>query len=374
MSKSFSSLLKKRPIWFSTIGEYSDVIIGSMARVVRNLAGHSFPGWSTKEGRREVAELLLPHIMQLPGNKTQAFCAEMSDLSYAQRRVLLERKQISQCLAARQDGCHIVINGKQDTTFMINEEEHLVMHLYSTQSDHTPLLRRAEKITRELETNLNFAKSYSGEYLTSIPMEAGTGIQLYTILHLPALNTAGMMPQIHRSLEKLMLHISPFFSAMGDDVAGLFALYTPTIPVGAEDEISEHLRSTVLTLAQRELAVRECLDHESQPVALLPDLIGRAYGLLQYAHKLEYKEFMNALSMLRLGAVMGYVCHEGLTLEKYIAYLAQYYTLAGPYHMQEAHGLSETAALNFRVGMARHILMHSELDTSLSPTESLYFV
>lgn len=364
MGKSFSSLLKKRPMWFSDIGDYSDVIIGSMARVVRNLAGHTFPGWSTRESRRAVADLLLPHIMQLPGNKTQAFSAEMSELSYGQRRVLLERKQISQCLAARQDGCHIVINSKQDTTFMINEEEHLVMHLYSSQYDHAPLLRRAEKITHELENNLNFAKSYSGEYLTSIPMEAGTGIQLYTIIHLPALNTAGMMPQIHRSLEKLMLHISPFFSAMGDDVAGLFALYTPTIPLGAEDEISAHLSSTALTLAQRELSVRECLSLEAQPVAILSDLIGRAYGLLQYAHKLDFKEFLNALSMLRLGAVMGYINHDSESLDDYIAYLAQFYTNAGPYYLQEVHGLSETAALNARVSMARDILLHSELDTS----------
>jgi protein-arginine kinase len=86
--------------------------------------------------------------------------------------------------------------------------------------------------------------------------------------------------------------------------------------------------------------------------------------LLQYAHKLDFKEFLNALSMLRLGAVMGYINHDSESLDDYIAYLAQFYTNAGPYYLQEVHGLSETAALNARVSMARDILLHSELDTS----------
>ncbi len=372
MAKSFNTLLKKNPTWFSGVGEYSDVIIGSMVRVVRNLAGHAFPGWSTAEGRQAVSKQLMPHILQLPGNKTTAFSAEMSALNYVQRRVLLERKQISQCMAARRDGCHIVINNKQDISYMVNEEEHFVMHLFSDSCNHFSLIQKAEKITRELEQHVRFAKNKDGEYLTSIPMEAGTGIQLYTILQLPALNTAEMMPQIHRAMEKLMLHISPFYSSMGDDVAGLFVIYTPPIPLGAEEEIAEHLLGTTLTLAQREHEVRECLSHESHPVALLPDLIGRAYGLLRYACKLEYKEFLNALCMLRLGAIMGYITPIDKTVDEYIAYLAQFYPQAGPYHMKERFELSEVQIIDARVVLGRTILQHTELNTDFTPTQHTY--
>lgn len=374
MARSFESLLNKKPSWFSGVGEYSDVIIGSMVRVVRNLSGHAFPGWSTAEGRRKVSELLLPHILQLPGNKAMAFHAEMAALDYVQRRIFLERKQISQCMAARQDGCHVVINNKQDITYMINEEEHLVMHLFSNSCNHSALIQKAEKITRELEKDVHFAKNKSGEYLTSIPMEAGTGIQLYTILQLPALNTAEMMPQIHRALEKLMLHISPFYSSMGDDVAGLFVIYTPTIPIGGEVEIAEHLLSTALTLAQRELEVRECLNHESHPVAILPDLIGRAYGLLKYACKLEYREFLNALCMLRLGAVMGYIKPIDKTVDEYISYLVQFYPQAGPFHMQERFDLPEVLSIDARVCIGRKILEHTELITDFTPTELTFLL
>ena len=167
MAKSFSSLLRKHPPWFVNPGEEGDVIIGSMARVVRNLEGHRFPGWSTDEGRRAVADLLLPLIKQLPGNKTTAYCAEMTQLNYTQRRVLLERKLISQCMAARQNECHIVLNGKQDISFMINEEEHLVMHLFSAKNDYAALMKKAVDISTQLEKELTFAKAANGDYLTN---------------------------------------------------------------------------------------------------------------------------------------------------------------------------------------------------------------
>ena len=220
MAKSFQALMKKLPPWFINPGEGGDVIIGSMARIVRNLEGHAYPGWSTEEGRKAVAAELLPRILSLPGNKTAAFCAEMTELNYIQRRMLLERKLISQCMAARQSGCHIVINGKQDTTFMVNEEEHLVMHLFSEAQDHKALILRGKKICNTLSKELKFATSNTGDQLTSLPTETGSGIQLYTVMQLPALLMANMMPQVTRGLEKLLLNIAPLYSNLGDRVFG----------------------------------------------------------------------------------------------------------------------------------------------------------
>lgn len=366
MAKSFKSLLKKLPPWFQNPGEEGDVIIGSMARVVRNLVGHKFPGWSTDEDRKAVADKLLPLIKQLPGNKTAAFCAEMPELDYTRRRVLLERKLMTQCMAARQGGCHVVINGKQDVTYMVNEEEHLVMHLFSSESDYESLIGKAEAICTKLAGELTFAQDATGDYLTSLPTEAGSGVQLYTVMHLPALVAADMMPQIKRALEKLMLHIAPLYSNMGDDVANLFVVYTPPILKNGEDDMVGHLRDITLTIAEREHDVRNRLCNNTSTITLLPDMVSRAYGLLQYAYRLEYSEFINALSMMRLGVVLGYIEPLETSPAEFLAYLASLSVICAPYHMEYQVPENGTAAHEMgRTSFSRNIQNNAMLTIEL---------
>lgn len=354
--------MKKLPPWFINPGEGGDVIIGSMARIVRNLEGHAYPGWSTEEGRKAVAAELLPRILNLPGNKTAAFCVEMSELDYIQRRVLLERKLISQCMAARQSGCHIVINGKQDTTFMVNEEEHLVMHLFSTSQEHKALIQRGKKICNTLGKELKFATSSTGDQLTSLPTETGSGIQLYTVMQLPALLMADMMPQITRGLEKLLLNIAPLYSNLGDDAANLFVVYTAPIAQGGEDEIAEHLLDVVQTIAQREHEVRARLANNAETMALLPDAVSRAYGLMRYSYRLEHCECLNAISMIRLGLVAGYIEPVFCEAAQYIGLLATYYLETAPYHMLYVDpSCSETAQEMARAAICKQIISDIEL-------------
>ena len=366
MAKSFNSLMKKLPPWFSIPGEEEDVIIGTMARVVRNLTGHAYPGWSTEEGRKAVAAKILPAIQKLPGNKTAAYYAEMTELDYTQRRVLLERKLMSQCMAARQSGCHIVINGKQDTTFMINEEEHLAMHLFSSEAKHHTLIQRAKKICDTLSKELQFAENAAGEQLTSLPAEAGSGVQLYTIMQLPALVMADMMPQIHRGLEKLMLNIAPFYSQLGDDAANLFVIYTAPIRKGGEAEIANHLYDIVLTLAEREHEVRSRLVNSAKTLGVMQDAISRAYGLLRYSLRLEYAECLNALSMLRLGLISGYVIADEEAPASVIRDIASFYLATAPYGMQYlSPDSTETTIELTRALFCKQLIEKLELTTDL---------
>lgn len=360
------------PPWFSEGGEENDVLIGTMVRMVRNLEGHPFPGWSTEESRQAVADELLPIIKQLPGNKSAAFVSEISKLDYVQRRVLLERKLISQCMAARQQGCHVVINGKQDITYMVNEEEHLVMHLFSNTGNPLTLIDKGKEICDKIGKQVKFATDARGEFLTSLPSEAGTGIQLYTVLQLPALVVANMMPQITRALEKLMLNISPLFSSLGDDVANLFVVYTAPIAPGCETDMCIHVRDITLTLIQREHEVRSRLISNESTLAVIPDMVARAYGLLQFACRLEYSEFINALCLIRLGLVMGYVQPLGLTPQTLLELIVHSYVDAAPYHMKYNSPTKSDHILEIvRTGFSREIALNTLflLDPTLEEDE-----
>lgn len=335
MAFNFETLQKTSPAWFRKAGAEGDVVLGIMGRLVRNLRGHAFPGWSTAEGRRAVADKLLPAILNCPGYKT-AYHAEMSRLSYAHRRALLERRQISPCMAARRDGCHLIISRKQDTVIMLNEEEHLALHAFSAEADFPALLTRMQHLPEALSSTCDFAYDSRHGYLTSLPGEAGEGIQLYCVLHLPALTLSNMMPQVNRSIDKLQLNIAPFYPHLGEECGNIYVLYTAPIIRGAVEEILTHLTDIMQTLADRENQVRSCLMelHEAGDL-FLTNRINRSYGLLRYARAISQAEWVEAISMLRLGVSCGFVTPTEGTDEALQAQLAGQLIRGGEYPQGE---------------------------------------
>ena len=316
---TFEKLLNATPPeWMVRSSDADDIAIMTVGRLVRNLKDFSFPGWSTAEERRRISECILPELRKLRGYKT-AFCAELSELSYEQRRALMVRKQLTPCMAARQDGCHVLIPPRQNAVFMINEEEHLVVHCCQRGMRIREAITDAVKIAVTLDERLPFAYAPNHGFLTSLPAEAGDGLQLYTMLHLPALTLANMMSQVTKALEKLHISISPCYSDGEDDTGSLFILYTLPGPPDSTVEIAEHYQNVLRRLITRERQVRRRLMED--PELYMMDNIARAYGTLQHARRLTLREIRNALSMLRLGTATGVMVWENITPEESIEQL-----------------------------------------------------
>ncbi len=294
----FTPLLKRLPPWFGGWSDLGDVIVGTMGRMIRNLRGYPFPGWSTAETRRETASLLLPLLKKTSGLKN-AFCCEMSSLSLLERRALLERKLISPCMAARQDGCHIMLNKAQNLSLLINEEEHLVTLAFQDGFEPDKILKTLVNLSHTLDDALPIARDSHLGYLSSIPAESGEGAQFYILLHLPALALADTMPQIVRAVEKMQLTIAPLYAELPDGAGNLFVASTPPTSQGLLIPSVQHLASVASALVEREQQMRAKFIMET-PVELL-DRIGRAYGLFRYAACLSFHELIDMLSMLRLG-------------------------------------------------------------------------
>ena len=298
----FETLLKQASGWAPDRNTTDGVVIGSIVRMVRNLPGYPFPGWSTAEARVAVAEKLLPVITGMRGYKT-SFCAELSQLSYGERRALLTRKQLTPCMAARQDGCYVIIPQRKPVLLMVNEEEHLVAHSFHDGFNLLDGLQNLLQLNDQLEEQLDFAHTAQHGYLTSIPAEAGDAMQLYCVLHLPALCIANMMNQVTKAMEKLHVSISPYYSDAQDDTGHLYVLFSIPGPEDSMDEMLESFEYVIRHLVRREQQVRRKL--LATPGQHLEDGISRAYGLLTNCRRLSLKELRDAVSLLRLGTLTG---------------------------------------------------------------------
>lgn len=300
----FETMLKATLRWEPDRNTTEGVVLGSIVRMVRNLNNFCFPGWSTQETRAAVADTILPVIRNLRGFKT-AFYAEMSELNYGKRRALLTRKQLTPCMAARQDGCHVVIPQNKPLMLMVNEEEHLVAHAFRNGLNFDSGLELLDWLGEELQEHLDFAHSAQNGYLTSIPSEAGDGLQLYCLLHLPGLTIANMMNQVTKALEKLHVSISPYFSDSQDDTGHLFVIFSIPGPEDSIEELQLNFTDVIQHLVRREQQVRRKLLADSG--LYLQDAISRAYGLLNNCRRLSIKELRDAISLLRLGTLQGLI-------------------------------------------------------------------
>lgn len=303
------TMLKSAPGGMSERSAGDDVVVATVGRLVRNLRGEAFPGWSTAEGRARVAERLLPVLETMPGMIRNHFRAEMSELGYEERRALLVSKFLTPCMAARRGGCYVLIPSRRHFAFFVNEEEHLAIHAFRSGAACEGVARELMQMGERLGEKLPFAHDRSNGYLTSLPSEAGDGLQLYQVLHLPALTMAGMMPQVTRAADKLHVSISPFFADDNDDTGNTYVFFSLPGPEGSAGELTDYFSALMARLAERERQVRAKLQENSED--RLADCFGRAYGLLRYARRLSLKELHDTCSVLRLATVLGHLIWEG---------------------------------------------------------------
>lgn len=337
MPISFNKLLEGHPCWFQPgRGEYADILISTMGRMVRDLPGHPFPGWSTAQDRAAVAEALLPALGECPYFKP-CFRAEMPKLTQEKRLVLLERKQLTPCMAARQDGCHLLISKNQNLLAMVNEEEHLCVHAIAPGLDIPAVCGRLQQLDSFLRERLTFASTAQDGYLTSLPAEAGDGLQLYAVMHLPALVRAGMLDSTRKGLEALGCTLSPFYAESGEEAGNLYVVFTQAIKRGGTDSEAERFARICRTLAEREWHLR---DHGFRRVELLNDA-HRAYAILLHSKLLDFKEMISLVSMIRWGAHLSiFTGRDAAKAEDIRAGLLSLYETMAPAHLRMAEAES----------------------------------
>ena len=297
----FSTLIKNPADWMT--GKNNEVVITSRIRLARNLSDISFPGWAKKAERIAAMEQMRPKVEALKVMKN-GFSHELSDLEPLQKQVLVERHLISREQAARRQGRAAVVDRGQRLSLMINEEDHLRM-----QSIRAGLhLREAHallsKVDAELEKELSFAFDDELGYLTACPTNLGTGMRASAMLHLPALVLTEQIGQVLQAVNKIGLAVRGLFGEGTDSLGHMFQISNQATLGESEEAIISRLERVISQIETHETNARmKMLEDDQHQVS---DKIGRAYGMLGYATLFDSKEAFSHISILRMGAAMGY--------------------------------------------------------------------
>jgi protein arginine kinase len=298
----FSNVMSTGGEWLRGEGPHHQIVISSRVRLARNLRSRAFPGWAKKAERTAILDLIKPRVEELP-EMQDSFSELLQDLSAIEKQVLVERHLISREHAAKSIGSAIVMNRRQTLSIMINEEDHLRMQSIRSGLQLKQAFKLVDKIDSALESKLEFAYDQRLGYLTACPTNVGTGMRASAMLHLPGLVLSELINQVIQAVSKIGLAVRGLYGEGTEAMGNLFQISNQTTLGEKEDEIINRLSKVIETIIEKEHDARQVLIQKKSNT--LWDQIGRAYGVLTFAHAMSSKEALNLLSIIKLGVDLG---------------------------------------------------------------------
>lgn len=299
----FSTLMKNPADWMEPKSADNSIVVTSRVRLARNLKNVPFPGWSTKSQRIKTSQQIRESVEDLSVMKN-GFAHDFSELTQLQKQVLVERHLISREQAARGEGAAAIIDRKQKLSLMVNEEDHLRMQSICPGLDLKNAYKILEKVDSQLEKTLPFAFDVKLGYITACPTNLGTGMRASAMLHLPALALVDQLPKVLQGISKIGLAVRGIFGEGTESLGHLFQISNQSTLGESDENIINRLNRVLEQVSLHELNAREkTLEQQEQKLA---DKVGRAYGLLKYAQIIDSKEAFEQVSIMRLGAALGF--------------------------------------------------------------------
>ncbi|OGS12038.1 MAG: hypothetical protein A2234_09885 [Elusimicrobia bacterium RIFOXYA2_FULL_58_8] len=198
-------------------------------------------------------------------------------------------------------------------------------------------MRSALKLDEVLGGNLRYSFAEQFGFLTACPANAGTGIRISCLAHLPAMARLGRMPAALESLSRLGV-IARGIYGEGTYVLGDFYQIANAACLGrSEEAFSRNMDKVIRNLIRQEIGARELLMKGAAKLKT-EDAVFRALGVLRHARAVSYNEFMQNMSLARMGAAMGW--NMGLDFSTF----NQLTLLMQPAHIQAAAGRALTPA------------------------------
>lgn len=287
--------------WYIEKGDQGDIVLSTRIRLARNLNDYPFPAKLDASGKNKVNSLIKGILFE---NDREDFSyIEMRELSRIQAVSLAERHLISPEFASKKDGSALVLSADESVSIMLCEEDHIRLQVMKAGLALEEAFDIADKLDNMLGAKLSYAFDERIGYLTQCPTNLGTAMRASVMLHLPALTRCGQMTRLANTVSKLGLTIRGAFGE-GSQPKGDIYQISNQITLGITEETAvANLKSIVLQLvAQERAAAAEIIKKAAEE-----DKIFRALGILKNARLLNTDEFMELISVVRLGAARGLI-------------------------------------------------------------------
>lgn len=284
--------------WYQGIGKNSDVVLYSKIRLARNLADFPFPNRMSREVRKSVSKKVYATLKssELANefdliNLTES--SKVKAVSYA------EKQLISPEFARNKELGSFLLAKNEDASIMLCEEDHIRINVFSAGQDLYEAYDKANKLDDVFVKGMKLAFSDKLGFLTASPINLGTGLKASFVLHLPALANSNSIYKLSTMVGKLGLSLRALYPNSAGDIYVL----SNQVSLGiSEKSAIDNVTAICDQIIQQERSAREELKENVD----FEDKIYRTMGILKSARKLGLNEFLDDLSLVRLGISLGY--------------------------------------------------------------------
>ncbi len=286
------------PAWLTGKGPEADVVISTRVRLARNLHRFPFPGRASLEERKVVFDAVKGACTSL------SQCSEFAVTNFAPLRkvsqqFLMEERAVSPELVDGEGDRGLVGEGSHRVGILINEEDHIRLQAMDAGLNAEGLVGTVDEIDTALGQRLRYAFERRRGYLTACPTNAGTGLRISFLLHLPGLALTKTIDQVLQAASQMSMATRGFFGEHSEIVGTLFQVSNQATMGAAESEFVHSTESLVRHVIGLEREARQRLLREARTE--LTDKVCRAFGILRHARTLSVCEFLNLSSALRVG-------------------------------------------------------------------------
>lgn len=280
--------------WYNGKGNDNDVVLFTKVRLARNLCDVPFKSKMSREIKRNTVKKLYASIKnsELAGDFS---LVDLSNTSQIRALSFAEKQYVSPEFAAEQGA--FLLSSKEDISIMLCEEDHIRITAFTAGLDAEEAYRKADRADSVFINNMKIAFDEKLGFLTANPMNLGTGLKVSVGLHLPALKANHAVEGLTSMVGKLGLSLRKLYSEQG-----AFYLLSNQISLGITEKAAlDNITAVAQQIIKRERALRDVIKSSEQ----WEDILYRSAGTLKMARKLDFSEFMDLISNVRLGVAVG---------------------------------------------------------------------
>lgn len=210
----------------------------------------------------------------------------------------------------------LLFNSDKTICILINGLDHIKIQVIGY-NDIKGLYKIANEIDDTLESHLEYAFDKDLGYLTTCPVNVGTGLKVTNTVHIPSIEKLKQVDDYYKIAHKIGVNFKGVYGKTKSILGSLYKI-SNTIMIGrSEENIIQSVESISNDLSKREYESREILKNVHK--IDLEDEIFRSLAILSSARVITNSELMKCLSNVKLGIEMGYI--DDVNLEKVINFM-----------------------------------------------------
>jgi len=285
------------PLWLSgdwDESDFSDIVVSAEVKINRNIAGWPFACSSDARDAKEILRLAEDAVDGLG-----MLDVDLESAPIALRMFYRERRLISTSLAYGIPFTKLFYEPDESSSVAINEEDHIRIRHIVPGFGIQAAISGAAALEAAIGESVDFANSKEFGYLTACYAEAGSGMRISALVHLPALVLWQEGTQLSSYAQSRGVSISGGF---GDDImhGNFFHVYAEPDRMENVGSASKAVEDVLKFAVKREKKCRR----QKMPDDIM-HLLGCSFGNLKYGYATEYAAAANQISCCILASKLG---------------------------------------------------------------------